>query len=62
MGLDGRWSKLSGWLTSYPEEMVLRILGFWKDRVKVRSTKRGVGFFGYDEIRSVWTGSEELRS
>ena len=31
MGLDGRWSEVCGWITSYSEEMVLRIWGFWKD-------------------------------
>ena len=31
MGLDGRWRELSGWLTLYSEEMVLRIWGFWKE-------------------------------
>ena len=31
MWLECRWSELSGWLTSYPEEMILRIWGFGKD-------------------------------
>ena len=31
MELDGCWCELNWWLTSYPEKMVLRIWGFWKD-------------------------------
>ena len=33
MGLDRRWNELSGLLTSYPEEMVLRIRGFLQDEL-----------------------------
>ena len=41
MGLDGRWSELSGWLASYLEEMVLRIWGLkknscWRSIVQAR--------------------------
>ena len=36
MELDGRWSELSGWLTTYPEEMVLKIWEFLKDSWSTR--------------------------
>ena len=48
-----------------PERDVLRILGFQKDRVKIRQSKEEVYFWGgFDQIRSLWgsTGRDKLRS
>ena len=50
MELDGHWRELSGWMMSWPEEVVLWILEFWKDGwVEVQPLKVAVGFFGFDE-------------
>ena len=43
---------------------ILKIFGFWKDRVDVQSLKHAATFFGSDQSKSVWvsTGRYEFRS
>ena len=49
-GLDCRSIELKVWLTSYLEEMVLRILGFRKDElVEFLPLKRAGGVFGSEK-------------
>ena len=56
MGLDKRWSELSGLLTSYPVEMVQRIWEFWKDR-ELRFYRPSVQLSFSDQIKADQFGS-----
>ena len=56
MGLDGCWSELRVWMTSYPEERSWEFNDF-EQKSWGRPLKRAVEFFGSDQIRSEQFGS-----